>query len=247
MINVNVVDLFHGLVWAHIVTGTVGLVCVWVPILGRKGSVRHKRWGTVFARSMLITGALAIGISLCTLAAPLQTHPFSDDAVMVRGVFGWMMLYLATLTIMLAWYGLLCIRNRRQHARNRNALNLFLQLLVFVTAANCMWRGLAMGNPIMIGISVVGLTAAVLNTRFILRRQPPRNEWLIQHTRGLVGAGISVYTAFLAFGAVNLLPAHAFNPAVWATPTVLGVGLLLYHQWRITAQRQRLPRKAAPA
>lgn len=247
MKGVNIVDLFHALVWAHIVTGTVGLICVWVPIIGRKGSTMHKRWGTVFARSMLITGTIAIGISLCTLADPLATHPFSDDRAMIEGVFGWMMLYLATLTIMLAWYGLLCIRNRREHQRNRNAVNLMLQLAVFVTAANCMVRGVSMNNPIMMGISVVGLAAAVLNTRFILSTHPPVNEWLIQHTRGLVGAGISVYTAFLAFGAVNLLPAYAFNPAVWATPTVLGIGLLLYHQWRITQQRKKLQARLAQA
>lgn len=232
--------LFELLVAAHIATGSVGLVCVWVPIVGRKGSPNHKRWGRVFAYSMLVTGTIAVGISLCTLHSPLETHPFSSDAAEIRGVFGWMMLYLASMTIMLAWYGLLCIRNKRQHERNRNPLNLALQCLTFVTAANCAVRGIGLGNGLMVGISLVGLTAAVLNTRFILRRTPPANEWLIQHTRGLVGAGISVYTAFLAFGAVNLLPAYAFNPVVWATPTVLGVSLLLYHQHRITAQRRRL-------
>ena len=235
-----VVHLFEWLVAAHIVTGTVGLVCMWVPVVGRKGSPSHKRWGKVFAYSMLITGSIAIGISLCTLHSPLETHTFSDDAKMVRGVFGWMMLYLASMTIMLAWYGLLCIRNKRHHERNRNSLNLLLQFVTFVTAANCMVRGVDLANPIMIGISIVGLTAAVLNTRFIFQSAPPLNEWLVQHTRGLVGAGISVYTAFLAFGAVNLLPAYAFNPIVWATPTVLGVGLLLYHQFRIVAQRRRM-------
>ena len=235
-----VVTLFESLVVAHIVTGSVGLIAVWVPIVGRKGSARHKRWGKVFAYSMLATGTIAIGISLCTLHSPLATHDFSDDADMVRGVFGWMMLYLASMTIMLAWYGLLCIRNRRQHAANRNPVNFVLQAITFVAAANCAYQGILLGNGLMIGISVVGLTAAVLNTRFILQSTPPLNEWLIQHTRGAVGAGISVYTAFLAFGAVNLLPAYAFNPVVWATPTVLGVSLLLYHQYRIVSQRRRL-------
>ena len=32
------------------------------------------------AISMLVTGTIAIGISICTLIAPLETHPFSDDA-----------------------------------------------------------------------------------------------------------------------------------------------------------------------
>lgn len=231
--------LFDQLVKAHIVSGTVGLICMWVPVVGRKGGPRHKRWGKVFAWSMLITASIAIGISTCTLLYPLETHPFWDDAALVRGVFGWMMLYLATMTIMLAWYGLLCIRNKRRHLENRTPLNFSLQFLTFVTAANCAWHGFVLEQPLMIGISIVGLTAATLNTRFLLTDKPPHNEWLIQHTRGLVGAGISVYTAFLAFGAVNLLPDYAFSPIVWATPTVLGVSLLLYHQLRIEKQRRR--------
>ena len=235
-----VVHLFESLIGAHIITGSVGLLCVWVPILGRKGSRLHKLWGKVFAYSMLITGSIAIGISLCTLHSPLETHLFSDDAALVRGVFGWMMLYLATMTIMLAWYGLLCIRNRQAHERNRNPLNLVLQLLTFVAAANCAYQGILLKNGLMVGISIVGLTAAVLNTRFILSDSPPHNEWLIQHSRGLVGAGISVYTAFLAFGAVNLLPQYALSPVLWAMPTTLGVTYLLYHQARITSQRRRL-------
>ncbi|MEO1201130.1 MAG: hypothetical protein AAFX10_00390, partial [Pseudomonadota bacterium] len=166
---------------------------------------------------------------------------------LVRGVFGWMMMYLATMTIMLAWYGLLCIRNRRDHPKNRTPLNFALQFATFVTAANCAWQGVQLGNGLMVGISSIGLLASVLNTRFILTEDPPFNEWLIQHTRGLVGAGISVYTAFLAFGAVNLLPAYAFNPVVWATPCTLGVTLLLYHQFKIMQQRRRLTVRRAPS
>lgn len=235
-----VTHLFEILVAMHIVTGSVGLIAMWVPVVGRKGSPTHRKWGKVFAYSMLTTGSIAIGISLCTLHSPLETHPFWDDAEQIRGVFGWMMLYLATMTIMLAWYGLLCIRNKRHHERNRNVVNFVLQLVTFLLALNCAIRGYVLGQPLMIGIAVVGLAAAILNTRFIFTTDPPLNEWLIQHTRGLVGAGISVYTAFLAFGAVNLLPAYALNPYVWATPTVLGVSVLLYHQARITLARRRV-------
>lgn len=234
------VHLFHALVIAHIATGSVGLLCMWIPIAGRKGGAAHKRWGKVFAWSMIVTGAIAIGISLCTLIAPLETHPFSTDAEMVRGIFGWMMLYLATMTIMLARYGLLTIRFRNDHAAMREPLNLVLQGLTFVTAINCLIRGFLIGQPLMVGISVVGIAAAVLNTRYCLQSAPPVNEWLIQHSRGLVGAGISVYTAFLAFGAVNLLPEYALHPALWSMPTALGVTYLLYHQLRITRQRSRL-------
>lgn len=231
---------FDILIALHIGTGTVGLVSMWVPVIGKKGGHAHKLWGRVFARALLLTGILAIGISLVTLLYPLETHPFSDDAAMVRGIFGWMMLYLAVLTIMLSRYGMWCIQNRRNHKANKHALNLALQATTFVTAANCAWQGYLINQPLMMGIATIGLLSAVLNTRFIFQKNPPLNEWLIQHTRGLVGAGISVYTAFFAFGAVNLMPHLAFNPILWSTPCTLGVGLLLYHQYKITVQRRHV-------
>ena len=159
-------------------------------------------------------------------------------------MFGWMMLYLATLTIMLSRYGIYCIRNRRNHKANRHLLNIALQVATLVTAANCAWQGYVINQPLMMGISVIGLLASVLNLRFIFQAQPPFNEWLIQHTRGLVGAGISVYTAFFAFGAVNLMPHLAFNPILWATPCTLGVGLLLYHQFIVLMQRRRMSQRS---
>lgn len=227
--------LFHWLIYAHIATGTVGLLTLWVPILARKGSPAHKQWGRIFAWALTATGSFAVGISLCTLYAPLETHPFWDDAAKIRAVFGWMMLYLAILTVNLATYGRLCVINRNQHSANRTPLNLFGQGAMFVAAINCGIQGVLAGIPLLAAMSTVGVAAGILNTRFILSESPGRSEWLIQHTRGLVGAGISVYTAFLAFGAVNLLPEMALNPLLWATPCTLGIIYLLYHQFRIEA------------
>lgn len=239
--------LFKYLVWAHIVSGSVGLISLWVPILGRKGGSTHKRWGKVFANALLLTGGFAVGISLCTLIAPLETHPFWDDPQLVKAVFGWMMLYLATMTVNLVHYGRLCIHNRSEHARNCTFVNLLLQAVTFLTALNCAWQGWLVGMPLLMGMAIVGLAAGVLNTHFILRKSPPKNEWLIQHSRGLVGAGISVYTAFLAFGAVNLLPQVALNPVLWATPCILGIAYLLYHQIQITRARRPVVNEASAA
>ena len=56
----------------------------------------------------------------------------------------------------------------------------------------------------------------------------------------MVGAGISVYTAFFAFGAVRLLPELALTPGLWAIPLVTGLALIIYHQRAVMAPASRL-------
>lgn len=223
---------FHAVVLAHILTGSVGLVAFWVPVVARKGGNRHRAWGKVFTASMLLTGAIAVGIASLTLSDPVGTHPHLEFAPeLISGIFGWMMLYLAILTMNLAWYGWECIQLRRRHAGHRSWLNIGSQAVLFLAALNCAWRGIQLQQFLMVGISFVGFATVATNLRFMLRRNPGPQDWLKEHLKGLVGAGISVYTAFLAFGAVRLVPEWALNPGLWAVPLVTGLAIILYH-WR---------------
>lgn len=235
-------QLFHLLVAGHIITGAAGLVAFWIPVASAKGGQRHRWWGRIFVRTMLVTGAFAIGISLVTISDPVGTHPallnhteLSDPAV-ISGIFGWMMLYLAILTINLAWYGDNCIRLKRHHAGHRSWFNLLLQLILLVAAINCVWIGWQISQPLMLGISVIGFATVATNLRFMLNRQPARHDWQLEHIKGLVGAGISVYTAFFAFGAVRFFPHLALYPGYWSIPLVVGLGLILWH-WRSVISR----------
>ena len=81
-----VVTAFQLFVLLHILAGSIGLITFWVPVVGRKGGRQHKRWGLVFTRTMLATGAAALGISACTLIDPVATHPHLPDAEWVRGI-----------------------------------------------------------------------------------------------------------------------------------------------------------------
>ncbi|MEM9028794.1 MAG: hypothetical protein AAGC70_10545 [Pseudomonadota bacterium] len=230
---------FHELVAAHVVTGTVGLISLWGPVVTRNGSKLHKWWGRAFVFSMLATGTFAVGISICSLIAPLETHPFSDDAPLIRGLFGWMMLYLGVLTVAMAWHCYTTVRHKRDRAAYSTATNIGVQVAMGVSALNCAVQGVLIDQYLMVGVAVPGAVAAILNGLYLVQRNPMHDEWLVQHFRTGIGAGISVYTAFLAFGAVNWFPALAFNPVLWTIPTVLGVGYMIYHQWRVFRQRQR--------
>ncbi len=236
---------FPYLVKAHIATGAVGLVLFWVAVLSRKGGPVHKQWGRVFVYSMLVTGCFAIGMGTATILDPIGTHPKLPDVTMVTGIFGWMMVYLAILTISLAWHGRGVVENKRNHEANRGKFDVFLQILVIIAAVNCAVRGFMISQPLMIGISIVGVASGITNLVFTYSNAPPKHAFLLEHVKALVGAGISVYTAFMTFGLVRLMPEHALNPATWAIPLTVGLGLIFYHQYQI--RKQYAPKKAASA
>ncbi|MEM9169181.1 MAG: hypothetical protein AAGC56_05965 [Pseudomonadota bacterium] len=244
--------LFEALVAVHIAAGAPGLVGFWVPTFSKKGGPSHRLWGRIFAVSMLIAGAAATAMATMSVLAPMTTHPhlvghaeFGDPQV-VRAIFGWMMVYLAILTINLAWYGWSCVRNRGDHAKNRAPLNMALQAILFVAALNCAVRGVMAGQLLMVGISFVGFATVATNLWFMLKLKPRPVEWLLEHIKGIVGTGISVYTAFFAFGAVRLLPEAALTPALWSVPLVVGLSLIIYHQQKVLRRFRRPAAASAP-
>lgn len=226
--------IFHTLIAAHIVTGAIGAIAFWVPVVGRKGGDTHRKWGKVFTICMLATGGFAICMSSLTLYDPIGTHPHLEgmfDAVFIRAIFGWLMLHMGILTVNLAWFGWQSVLNRRDHAANRRRLNLWLQPILAAAAINCAVQGIIAGQYLMVGLSIVGIATAWTNLNFILHRDPPRQMWQREHLKGLVGCGISVYTAFLAFGSVRIMPELALHPGMWAVPLITGVAIIIHH-WR---------------
>jgi hypothetical protein len=221
--------LFEHLVMVHIVVGAFGLVAFWVPVFGRKGGASHKLWGRWFAQAMLVNGVLAASMAACTLIEPLPTHPKLTDAAMVRGVFGWMMLYLGVLTASLAWHSLEVVKNKRDHGADRAPANVLMQAATILTALNCLVHGLLLGQPIMIAMPFIGFASATTNLWYMFKADPPRGDYVIEHFKAGVGAGISVYTAFLAFGAVRYAPQHALNPIAWSIPCIVGLGIIVWH------------------
>ncbi len=227
--------LFKLLIGAHIVFGATGLLAFWVPVLSRKGGRNHRRWGKVFATMMLITGSIATAMSTLTILDPVGTHPhLTQPHEWIRAIFGWMMLCLAVLTVNLAWYGWECIRNHTNHRANRAGLNVGLQVLLVLASGVVAYEGWQLQLPLMYGVTVLGFATVATNLYFMLHPAPHPQAWLKEHIKASVGAGISVYTAFFAFGAVRTFPELALSPFLWAVPLVVGLALILYHRHAVS-------------
>jgi hypothetical protein len=221
--------LFHALVGLHVITGVVGLTAFWGPIVTRKGAANHRKWGKAACYGFLGAGALAIAMALLSLYGPEYRHPEITDRALFDGLFGWMMLYLGVLTIGFVDYGLAVIR----HARDRRALRRLryqsVIAAVMISGAWCGFYGFKVEHPLMMLVAFIGIVAMLIQQLYIWRRvDPPRQTYVGEHFRALIGMGISAYTAFMSVGLIRLVPEHVFNPAIWAGPSVVGVSLILY-------------------
>jgi hypothetical protein len=241
--------LFQGLVVAHIMTGGFGALILWIPVLGRKGGVNHRLWGTRFCYALLATGCFAVGMSLLTLIDPLGTHPHlidRFDVVFIRAIFGWMMLHNGILTINLAWHGWRAIRTRSRETRDASTFNHGLQWVLMAAAIQCAWQGWLTDQKLMLGMAIVGLATAITNLLFLFKPKLERRHWLKEHVKALVGAGISAYTAFMAFGAVRLMPEMALNPVMWSIPLAVGITIIVFHWAKIELQARNISLRFKP-
>jgi len=220
-------NLFTALVVLHVICGATGLIAFWVPVAARKGGAAHRRWGRIATLAFIGAGILAIAMALLSLYGPEKRLPMITDRVLFDGLFGWMMLYLGTLTIGFAIYGLAVVRHRANRAALRGAGYQAMFGAVIASAAWCGYYGLMIGQPLMAALAVVGLTAVATQQYYVWRSSAPPRAHVPEHFRALLGMGISAYTAFLSVGLIRLVPDHVFNPLIWAIPSVIGVSLII--------------------
>ena len=242
--------LFEGLIVLHILGGVTGALAFWVPVIGQKGGDRHRKAGRLFVKALTLTGFCAIAMSLLTLWEPITTHPHLEgqfEPAFIRGIFGWMMLYLGVLTLNLIRYGWLCAHYPRDRMALREPINLALQPLLVIAAANCAWQGWRIDQVLMIGISFIGFATVATNLWYMFKPKPSAVDWQKEHLKALVGAGISVYTAFMAFGSVRILPELALNPIMWAIPLTIGVSIILYQWARLDGRLRKSQTRPLPA
>lgn len=220
--------LFMLFLAVHVAAGTVALISVWAAVLSRKGGDGHRYWGRLFTGAIYWAAAMALGMGALSLRWLLAMHEGLTDAALYRGLLGWMMLYLGVLVINMTYYGRQMIVNKRAHIANRRWPMVALQLLVLALGANCLFLGIRLSQPLMIVVSIIGFGTTLTYLWYIFRPEVPRGAYILEHLKAMCATGIAAYTAFLSVGLIRMFPAHAFNPWIWAVPTVVGMAIIIY-------------------
>ena len=220
--------LFHIILAVHVGAGIVALTSFWGAVGTIKGSVLHRRFGHIFASAIYVASFLALAMGVLSVIWPLAMHPQLTDVALYRGLLGWMMIYLGLLTMSMTRYGLQMVTNKRQHNRNRHWSMIVLQIAVLAAGANCMVHGIVLRQPLMILVSIIGFGTTSTYLWYIFCVAPEIRDYLPEHLKAMVASGIAAYTAFLSVGLIEMFPRLAFNPVIWAIPTIVGVGLIIY-------------------
>ncbi len=220
--------VFQGLVMVHVLAGTVALFSFWAPILSKKGSPRHIYWGRIFANAVTVAAILACAMGILNLTLTDMRHPMLADRGVFRGLFGWMMLYLGLLSLLLVRYGLVAVKNKRGGAAVQVKVNQAGMAVVAAAALQCGWQGILLSQPLMIALALLGLITVATFLPATLR-PPMGSSFVAEHLKAMIAAGISAYTAFLSVGLLRIFPEQVFNPIIWAIPSIVGIMLIIHH------------------
>jgi hypothetical protein len=225
------VAFFDLLIIGHIIAGTITLISFWAPVILPKGSKGHIRWGKIFVRAIYAAAVLACMMGILNLLPGADRHPTLTDRALFRGLFGWMMLYLGLLSLLLTRYGLAALSARRKRGPLTDLPTRLGLLVTGLAALQCGVQGWLLANGLMMGLAVLGLVTVITFGWQALKPAPTAQNLVAEHLKAMIAAGISAYTAFLSVGLLRIVPEHVFNPLIWSAPSVVGI-MLIIHQLR---------------
>jgi hypothetical protein len=235
-------SVHDSVLYCHIALGFLALTSFWVPALTAKGGKTHRRVGWVYVAAMLGVVITAMILATLLFLAPQEVRDFSnarpedvaDGVVRLRGV-ALFFAALALLTFTGGWHGLRVLHAKRNPAAMRTPFNITLHVLNVAIAVPLWVLCFRHGEPLYGFFGTLCLASGTSDLWRLWRLSHDPRYWLYEHLSSMIGTGIAAHTAFLAFGAVRLVPAfYSLSPALyvipWIAPTVIGVMAIAWLQ-----------------
>lgn len=197
----------------HIVTGSIALGTMIVPLVARKGGRAHRRAGWIFVAGMAFASVTAFVMSVSRL--------FTDPTPAGRA-FALLLFYLSIVTGATVSAGVRVVRSKYRRTPGRNWWDIGMAGTLAGSGVAAAIYGVAMRQPLFIGFSLVGVLNGSAGVRYWLREPCSRTHWWYAHMGNMLGGCIAAITAFLVTNARTLgLPGDSI--VLWLGPTAVGV------------------------
>jgi uncharacterized membrane protein len=217
----------------HIALGVVALGTMFVPLLSRKGSTLHVRFGRVYT--------LAMG-GLAATGAPLAVRGLFDPDP-GRRASALFLFFIALLAADSAWMGVRALRTKHRRAPNHRPLDLLPPVTLVAGALVILGLGVSRGVVLHVFFGMLGMSLGTSRIAFWLRAPKGPAESILRHISAMGTSCIVTVTAFVVTNARHL-GAALYNPVVWIAPGVVG-GFAIFLATR--SWRARLAPQAPPA
>ena len=225
-------SLIRGILWIHILAGTVALVVAPIALVTVKGGPTHRRWGKVYFWAMAVVAATAIVVGY------------------------WRSILFLMLTAVFSFYaarsGYRVLYRKRPDLGQRPAAGDWIAAGITV-AASLLLVALGIIRPtprfqelstVAVVFGGVGLALAGLDVWRFLSPPADKRAWWYKHMSNMMGSYIAAVTAF---SVVNF---HFLPTTVrWLWPTMIGTPAIAiwvtYYKIRFNRPKAGAPAPAA--
>ena len=226
--------IHQGLLYLHIIAGAIALFVFWVPVVAKKGSSVHTRFGSYFTSLMYTISLSGLVMSLMVLTDPLAVRLPQQEMtaeqlaryLQINRDSAIFLLMLSLLVLTNVRQSLLVLKAKADRAMLKKPAELALVLLLGFAGVLVGYLGLTTSNvlfQIFAGVSIFNCAGTL---HYIFKKSLIQREWLLAHLGNIIGAGIGAYTAFFAFGGrrflAEILPG-AWQILPWVLPAIIGV------------------------
>ncbi len=218
----------------HIVVGGFALILFWLPILAKKGSQQHKKYGQYFVNGMYAISISGFIMTILVLSDPIGvreplrnlTVEAANSLARENRLFATFLFMLSLLVFNCVYHSVAVLKAKQNRAQLKNATHVGLNVFLILASIIVGIIGIQINFALFMVFSGLCLFNAIGCLKYIFKANIKQREWIIEHMSGIFGAGIGAYTAFFVFGGSRiftmLLDANS-QIILWVLPGVVGL------------------------
>ena len=197
----------------HIFAGFVCLILFWLPVMLKKGSTWHKRFGIAFSISIIFVITSAVWFSVAHLL-------IKEYAV------GLGFSFLSLLTTKVLTEGFTAARFKNKPSGAKMFINI-IDICIALLSIAMLVTGSVFSSGFLFMLGAIGLLLFIQWS--VKNKTKIKNaDWKQLHYRGMIFSGVAAYTAFLIIGFNSFFGSTSFEMGGfsimrWVLPSIFGI------------------------
>ena len=219
--------------YVHILAGAIALIVFWLPLIAKKGSPEHVKYGHYFVNGMYTVSVSGFIMTILVLIDPIGVREPTRDLSLESAknlafqsrLFAGFLLMLSFLVFNSVRHSILVLQAKAERKLLRKPSHVGMILLQAILGLIMGYLGIVQGFVLYQVFAVLCVANAIGTLHYIFKEAIKKREWIIAHLSSILGAGIAAYTAFFVFGGSRLLSVIFYGNGqvlLWVMPGVIG-------------------------